>query len=207
MHRTTSLYRIVSISFVLLVFALAACSNPAAPTGNASSSTPTPTQQQANTNPVNTVPSPTPTHPLNKPVVATPVTTPASGPIIIETPTPVAGGNPHSQLVSLPDRTLTIQSVSEQQGSDANSTDVSLVMTLANTGAKVIPNQATYYQLVGAEGDIFGLQSSATASFYGTIASHGSRTGTIVFQVPSAAIKGLRLLFPSEIATATVFVH
>src|SRR5947209_5779957 len=95
MYSTTSLYRIVSMSFVLLVFMLAACSNPAAPTGNGS--TPTSTQGQANTNPVNSVSSAAPTHPLQKPVVATPVTTPASGPIIIETPTHAAGGNPNSQ--------------------------------------------------------------------------------------------------------------
>jgi hypothetical protein len=79
-------------------------------------------------------------------------------------------------------------------------------MTIKNTGANSIMNEASYYQLIGAEGDIFGLQSSATANFFGTIASKASRNGTIVFQVPTAAIAGLRLLYRSEVATETVFV-
>lgn len=112
----------------------------------------------------------------------------------------------NSQLVKLQDRTLAILSVSKQQGNDASSTAVSLVMAIQNTGNTSIPNQAGYYQLVGSEGDMFGFQSSATASFFGAIAPHASRSGTIVFQVPTAAISGLRLLFRSELAVETVFV-
>ena len=67
-------------------------------------------------------------------------------------------------------------------------------------------NEASYFQLIGAEGDTFGLQSSATADFFGTIASKFSRNGTIVFQIPTAAIDSLRLLYRSEVATETVFV-
>jgi hypothetical protein len=203
MRNATFVYRIVSMGFILLVFALAACSSSQSTTTN--TSTPTPTQQQANTTPVSSVP----TSPLNHPptpIVATPVTTPASGPIVIETPTPAPGGSAHSQLVKLPDRTLTIQNVSEQPGG-SNSTNVTLVLSISNTGTKAIPNEATYYQLVGMEGDIFGLQSSVTSGFYGTVATHSSHNGTIIFQVPSAASKGLRLLFRSEIATETVFVQ
>lgn len=193
------------MSFILLIFALAACSSPASTTGN--TSTPTPTQEQANTPPpVSSISTAVPTHLPTTPVVATPVTTPANGPIVIETPTPAPGGNAHSQVVNLSDRTLTIENVSEQPNG-ANSTNVSLVLTIRNTGTKAIPNEATYYQLVGKEGDIFGLQSSVTPGFYGTVAAHSSHNGTIVFEVPSAASQGLRLLFRSEIATETVFVQ
>lgn len=203
MRNTTSVYRIVSISFVLLVFALAACSSPSSATQN--SSTPT-AVQQTNSTPVSSASTPVPTHTGKTPVVATPATTPASGPIVIETPTPVPGGSANSQVVNLPDRSLTIQNVSEQSNG-ANSTAVSLILAISNTGTKAIPNQASYYQLVGTEGDVFGLQSSASSGFYGTIATHSSRNGTIVFEVPSAASHGLRLLFRSEIATETVFVQ
>jgi hypothetical protein len=202
MRSTTFIYRIVSMSFILLVFALAACSSPMSTSQN----TATPTQPQASTTPVSSISTAVPTHLSTTPVVATPVTTPASGPIVIETPTPAPGGNAHSQVVNLPDRTLTIQNVSEQPNG-ANSTNVSVVLTMSNTGTKAIPNEASYYQLVGMEGDIFGLQSSVTSGFYGTVAVHSSHNGTIVFQVPSAASRGLRLLFRSEIATETVFVQ
>lgn len=204
MRNATFVYRIVSIGFILLVFALAACSSSQSTTTN--TSTPTPTQQQANTTPVSSISASPPIHPPITPIVATPVTTPASGPIVIETPTRVPGGSAHSQVVTLPDRTLTIQNVSEQPAG-SNSTNVTLVLSISNTGTKAIPNEATYYQLVGMEGDIFGLQSSVTSGFYGTVATHSSHNGTIVFEVPSAASKGLRLLFRSEIATETVFVQ
>jgi hypothetical protein len=101
---------------------------------------------------------------------------------------------------------LTIDAVGEQAGSDASTTAVSLTITIANTGPSPIMNQAAFYQLVGGEGDSFGTQSSVSASFYGSIPSRGSRQGTIVFQVPTGALKGLRLLYRPEIATETVLI-
>ena len=56
------------------------------------------------------------------------------------------------------------------------------------------------------EGDAFGLQSGTNSSFFGTIAPQQSREGTLVFQVPNAALGGIRLLFRSEIATETVLI-
>jgi hypothetical protein len=188
---------------VFLFFVMASCGDPT----NSSSSpgTPTPVQQEVSTNPT-IAPSSTATHAHSAPVVATPTSTPGTGPLVILTPTPLPGGSSNGQLVTLPDRTLAINSASKQQGMDANSTAISLVMTINNTGAKPILNQATYYLLVGSEGDIFGYQSSATAGYFGTIAPHNSRSGTIVFQVPAAAVKGLRLMFRPEIVQETVFV-
>ncbi|MGI9061302.1 MAG: DUF4352 domain-containing protein [Ktedonobacteraceae bacterium] len=198
--------RLIACSIVVIcLLLLAACSG--APTTNTTSTpTATPTQLELSANPTTRVTG-TPTTPSTAtPAVGAPTSTPGSGPLIILTPTPVSGGGATSQLVTLADRTLTITSVSQQQGGSANTMAITLVMAVHNTGAKSIQNQASFYKLVGAEGDIFGLQSSATASFFGTILPQGSLNGTIVFQVPTAAANGLRLLFRSEVVTETVFV-
>ncbi len=144
--------------------------------------------------------------------------TPGSGPTVITVvtvvPTVVAGntatttpqGNPQKQVITLPDRTLTIGTVSEQAGSDASTTAVGLTITVTNTSPSPIMNSATFYQLVGAEGDSFGTQSSVSSNFYGSIPPRGSRQGTIVFQVPVGAVKGLRLLYRPEVATETTLI-
>ena len=144
-----------------------------------------------------------------KSVSTTPTTPnyPSNGPSIILTPTPVPGGGSGSQQVTFPDRVLIIGKVSQQPGV-GNSTPVSLALTIKNTGTKPILNQATFFQLVGSEGDIFGYQSSATPGFYGTISPQSAHNGTIVFLVPIGAMSsGLRLLYRSEIDTETVFVR
>jgi hypothetical protein len=177
---------------LVCVFALVACGGPA--TSNGSTGTPNvrATQPEVSTNPTKSVgtatATTTTTRKVNTPVVTTPATTPTppNGPQTILTPTPVVGGGANSQQVALADRTLIISSVSKQQNSGTNSTAITLVMAVHNTGTKAIQNQASFYELVGAEGDIFGLQSSATTSFFGTIA--------------------LRLLFRPEVASETVFV-
>jgi len=198
--------RFIACGIVLCLFLLAACGGPT----NSVTANATATQAELSTNPTNTMTVPsTPTtliHPANTPVVATPVLTPGSGPMVILTPTPVPGGGSSSQLVTLADRTLTINSVSQQPGSSANSTAVTLVMSVKNTGAQAIQNEASFYKLAGSEGDIFGVQSSATPSFFGTIPAQGTLSGTIVFQVPTAAAIGLRLLFRPEVVSETVFV-
>lgn len=132
--------------------------------------------------------------------------TKSSGPIVISSPQPAPGGNAHSALVALQDRTLIITNAVKQNGSSPNSVAITLTLTIKNTSHAAINNQATYYQLVGSEGDAFGQQSSATPTFFGAIAVGASRSGTIVFQIPSAAATGLRLLFRPEVATDTSFV-
>jgi hypothetical protein len=132
--------------------------------------------------------------------------TPGIGPTVILTPTRVPGGNAQSQLVTLPDRILTITNVSKQVGTDSSSITINLTITIKNTGAKTINNEAAYFQLTGAEGDVFGLQSSAVPNFFGTIASQSSRSGTIVFMVPAGAVNGMRLLYRPEITIETIFV-
>ncbi len=132
--------------------------------------------------------------------------TPGVGPIVILTPTTVPGGNPHSQLVTLADRALIITGVSQQAGSDSNATAISLTMTVKNTSTKPIMNEATFFQLIGSEGDAFGVASGATSNFFGTIAPHSSRSATLVFQVPAGAVNGLHLLYRPEVAAETVSV-
>jgi hypothetical protein len=131
---------------------------------------------------------------------------PGTGPIIIQSPTAVPGGSTSSQQVGLADRQLVIENVSRQVDATTGMTTVTIKLEIKNTSGKNIKNLATYYQLVGAEGDMFGLPPDTNDSFFGTVASGSMRSGTIIFQqVPTAAIKKLQLLYRSETAQV-VFV-
>ena len=132
--------------------------------------------------------------------------TPGIGPTVILTPTRVPGGNQQSQLVTLPDRIITITNLSKQAGSQSNSISINLTITVKNTSAKTINNDATYYQLMSAEGDAFGLHAGATQNFFGSIVSQSSRSGTITFQVPIGALNGMRLMYRSDVSSETIFV-
>jgi hypothetical protein len=131
--------------------------------------------------------------------------TPPAGPQVINTPTPLAGGNSQSQQLVLKDRTLLITGLTKQTGSDPTVVSVSLTLTVKDTSGKAIQNQPEFYQLVGSEGDTFGKQSNSSDTFYGPINASGQRSGTIVFQVPSGALNGIRLMYRPEDPTETVF--
>ncbi|GAC1423230.1 MAG: hypothetical protein PVS3B3_30570 [Ktedonobacteraceae bacterium] len=139
-------------------------------------------------------------------VVTSVPSTPGIGPTVILSPTPVPGGGAHSQQVVLTDRTLIINDVSKSSGSDANSTAITMMMTMKNTSAKAITNQPSYFSLFGTEGDVFGLAANTTGSFFGSIDANSSRSGTVVFQVPTGATKTLKLFYRSNVANETVFV-
>ena len=96
--------------------------------------------------------------------------------------------------------------MSKQVGTDSNSIAINLTITIKNTGAKTINNDAAYFQLISAEGDAFGLQSKVGPNFFGSIASQSSRSGIIIFQVPAGAINGIRLMYRPEVTTETIFV-
>jgi hypothetical protein len=130
--------------------------------------------------------------------------TPGSGPIVVLTPTTQPDGTTKGETVKLADRTLTIVQVSKQAGVDASTTAVSITLIVTNTTTSAIQNRASFYQLIGAEGDAFVEQSGVTPGFYGPIAAKRSRQGTITFQVPAAAVQGLQLLYRPEVATETV---
>ena len=131
---------------------------------------------------------------------------PGTGPIVIQSPTAVPGGSTSSQQVGLADRQLVIENVSRQVDATTGMTTVTIKLEIKNTSGKNIKNLATYYQLVGAEGDMFGLPPDTNGSFFGPVASGSMRSGTIIFQqVPTAAIKKLQLLYRSETAQV-VFV-
>ncbi len=132
--------------------------------------------------------------------------TPGVGPTVILSPTPVPGGGAHSQQIILADRTLIINNISKGTGSDANSTAITMTMTMKNTSAKAITNQPTYFSLFGTEGDVFGLAANTTGSFFGSIDANSSRSGTVVFQVPTGAAKALKLFYRSNVANESVFV-
>lgn len=131
---------------------------------------------------------------------------PGKGPVVISSPTPVPGGKSGSQQIVLGDRTLIINNVTRQQGASANSTLISLDLIVRDTSNKAIMNQSTFFQLMGPEGDAFGYQYNSSDNFYGTIAAHTTRSGTIVFQLPTAATSSLRLLYRPEVATETVII-
>src|SRR5947209_705597 len=128
------------------------------------------------------------------------------GPLVISSPTPVPGGKAGSQQIVLDDRTLIITSLSKQRGASTNSTLINLDLAVHNTSNKAIMNQSTFFQLMGPEGDTFGYQYNSSDNIYGTIAAHMTRSGTIVFQVPTVAMSSLHLLYRPEIATETAIV-
>jgi hypothetical protein len=131
---------------------------------------------------------------------------PGTGPIIIQAATPVPGGGASSQQVGLADRTLVIESVSRQSNSTTDMTKITVKLIVKNTSSKNIKNLVTFYQLIGTEGDMFGLPPNTGGNFFGTIASGATRSGTLVFQqIPGAASKKLQLLYRSESAQV-VFV-
>lgn len=133
--------------------------------------------------------------------------TAGKGPLVISSPTKVPGGKPGSQQIVLSDRTLIINRVTEQKGASPNTTLVNLDLAVQNTGNKTIMNLSTFFQLIGSEGDTFGYQYNSTDNFYGTIAAHSTRNGTIVFEVPAAAAKlSLHLLYRPEIAQETAII-
>ena len=199
---------ILTCSILCLLFLLAACSMPGSgDSGNTNTSSSNQQQEQGKSTPMSQKQGGSvPTVVVSTAVPAN--STPGSGgPIVILSPTPVPGGNSHSQMVTLPDRTLVISDASKVAGMDAGSTGIRLTMTMKNTSTKMTPNEESYYQLIGAEGDSCGLQPGTTSSFFGTIGSNSSRSGTVVFQVPTAALNGgLRMEFRSEVDTETVFV-
>jgi len=199
--------QILTCSILCLLFLLAACNMPGSGnTGNTNTSSSNQQEQGKSTSTSQQQGGSVPTVVVSTAVPAN-STPDSSGPIVITSPTPVPGGNSHSQMVTLPDRTLVISDASKVAGADASSTGIRLIMTMKNTSTKTIPNEGSYYQLIGAEGDSFGLQPSVTSSFFGMIGPNSSRSGTIVFQVPSAALNGgLRMEFRSEVDTETVFV-
>lgn len=132
--------------------------------------------------------------------------TSGNGPVVISSPTPVSGGGVHSQQVVLSDRTLIINDVTQTGSASAATVTITLSVEVKNTGSKAIMNQSAYYFLSSSEGDSFGVTSTPTTSFYGTIGASNSHSGTLIFQIPSAAAKGLRLFYHPEVATDTTFL-
>ncbi len=185
----------------LFLIALAACGSPASSSGSISANTATAISH--NVTPGSTsVLTPTATATIQAVVSGKPGT----GPMVIASPTIVPGSNGHAQQIVLPDRVLILEGVSQQPGTDTASMAISVTMFIKNTSNHIITNQASYFQLVGAEGDTFGLQSTAEAGFFGSIAANNTRSGTIVFQIPIGAGSGLHLLYSPDVTTEKTIV-
>lgn len=194
--------KLASAGIVLFLLALlAACSSGSNTSSNGATGTHS-TQQQGSIPQVTASAVSTP-----QPVVSKSISgTPGRRPIVITSPTPVSGGKPGSQQIVLADRTLIIISATRQKAASANSTLISLFLTVRNTSAKAIMNLPAYFQLMGSGGDTFGYQYNSSDNFYGTIAAHTNLNGMIVFEVPAAAVSGLRLLYHPEVATETAII-
>jgi Domain of unknown function (DUF4352) len=131
---------------------------------------------------------------------------PGKGPLVISNPAPLPAGQIGSQKVVLSDRTLVIKSVTTQRGKNQGSVLIDLDLVVRNTGGQPIRNESTFFRLIGLEGDTFSQQDNSYA-FYGSIAAHTSRSGTIGFEIPAAAASSLYLLYRPEIATETVLTR
>lgn len=141
-------------------------------------------------------------------VTPTPVGgSPGQGPTVISSPAPLPGGKISSQEIVLKDRTLVISSVTSQPAAIKKSILIDLDLVVRNTSGKAIKNQAAFFQLVGPGGDTFGYQDNSPDDFYGTIGAHASRSGTIEFQIPSAAGSSVYLLYRPETAKETVLTR
>lgn len=134
------------------------------------------------------------------PVPPSIVATPAGGSAGVA---PVVAASGASSVV-LPDRTLTVtQAVSQPAGS---SRSIRVGLAIANSGAGSIASDSSAFRLIGPEGDIFGAVSGSSTSLDGVITAHGTRTGTVTFQVPIAAASGLQLLYRSGSASRAAMI-
>jgi hypothetical protein len=120
---------------------------------------------------------------------------------------PLPGGAITSQKVALGDRTLIITSVTTHRASNQSSTLIALRLAVRNISDKAISNRAVFFELIGPGGDSFSYQDKVTAGFYGTIGAHASRSGTIEFPIPTAAVTGLYLQYRPEIAAEVVITR
>ncbi len=196
-HKKLVLGGVIVVLFLLLV----ACGSAGNESSNGNTGTGS-TQDQGSTPSATAAASITPQ--LVTPKAAS--GSPGKGPLVISNPTPVPGGKAGSQQIVLGGRTLIINSVSKQKGASTHSTLINLDLAVQNTSNKAIMNQSTFFKLMGPEGDTFGYQYNSSDNFYGTISAHTTRSGTIMFQVPTAATSSLHLLYRPEIATETAIV-
>ena len=145
---------------------------------------------------------------MPRPVIPKPAGgSPGKGPLVIANPAPLPAGKIGSQKVVLSDRTLVIKSVTTQPATNQGSVLIDLALVVRNTGEKPIRNESIFFRLIGQEGDTFSQQGSTSHGFYGSIAAHTSRSGTVGFEIPTAAASSLYLLYRPEIATETVLTR
>jgi hypothetical protein len=119
---------------------------------------------------------------------------------------PIYGSNSGSPI-SLPDRSIAIESFTERYQKSNKAEFVDISMTIANNSAAPINNEPKFFELIGQGGDVFSYQDNSSDTFYGPLGPHDSRTGLIEFEIPAAAAKGLELLYRPDVATGTVIAR
>ena len=141
-----------------------------------------------------------------------------SGPRLV-TPKPVGGSSgigprvvsdapssAHGTSVQLGDRAVTVDDATTRAGTEPTTTVVTVNLAITNTGDVAIPNQAAFFQLMGSAGDAFAARVNGADPFYAAIAPRTTRSGSITFEVPSAAAEGLHLFYRPEVATEAVIL-
>jgi len=182
---------------MLVVVWLAACGSAADP-GSAASATAGGSAASATVRPAA----------MPRPVIPKPAGgSPGKGPLVIANPAPLPAGKIGSQKVMLSDRILVIKSITTQPAANQGSVLIDLALVVRNTGEKPIRNESIFFRLIGLEGDTFSQQDNSAHGFYGSIAAHTSRSGTVGFEIPTAAASSLYLLYRPEIATETVLTR
>ncbi len=200
-------YVMLAVLFFCASLLLVGCGGIPNVANAASMATGTPVQK-ATSSPVHSAMTPTPDQAAasdSTAMVATPIQSNGAAPIEVATRTPLPGGGSTSQQMVLKDRILMINTVSRQKGANPDPVAINIAMAIRNTGGRPIQNQAAFFQLVGAGGDFFG-QTNSSDNFYGSIAPHTTRSGTITFQLPAAAVKNLRLMYRSEVASEALLI-
>ncbi len=118
---------------------------------------------------------------------------------------PATGSN-GSARVAMADRTLTVGKAVRGQGLSPDSVSVRVDLTVDNPGPGTITTSDSDFRLMGPEGDIFAAKPDSSGSIAGAIGPHGSRLGSVSFEVPAAAASGLHLLSHAGLASPTVLI-
>ncbi|MDQ1429880.1 MAG: hypothetical protein QOF40_482 [Actinomycetota bacterium] len=115
-------------------------------------------------------------------------------------------GGTAGQPVDLSDRRLTVDAVTTPSSGDPGATVVEVKVVITNTGDAAIQNQSAFFQLMGVGGDAFGSRNAGPDPFYDPIDARASRSGSVIFEIPTAAVSNLHLLYRPEVPSDAVVV-
>jgi hypothetical protein len=128
------------------------------------------------------------------------------GPRVITAAPAASDGGTAGQPVDLSDRRLTVDAVTTPSSGDPGTTVVEVKVVITNTGDAAIQNQSAFFQLMGVGGDAFGSRNADADPFYDPIEARATRSGSVVFELPTAAVSNLHLLYRPEVPSDAVVV-